>query len=168
VSHDFLVSGLFASANSNKTILNHLINTFQYAYIKCQSTETTQLAVRDHKLLIRLWVSRRSPISVFLIFLLSFIIMITRTILFHRLPSWFHRTGNALSSIKSYLTSRSLDVNFKMLFISSFKFYLLFFRTLSLVFCFLFSVLFFPVLSCLILLSVSTSMLVQHNFTFHL
>ena len=87
---------------------NHLLNTFQSAYTKSHSTETTLLAVHDH---IIKAMGKKQVTALCLLDLSSAFDTIDHTILLQRLSSWFGINGIALSWIKSYLTSRSFKVN---------------------------------------------------------
>ena len=87
---------------------NSLLNSFQSAYIKCHSTETTLLSVHDH--LIKA-MSLQQVTCLTLLDLSAAFDTIDHSILLERLFSWFGITSTALSWIKSYLLNRSFYVN---------------------------------------------------------
>ena len=85
-----------------------LMNSFQSAYTKFNSTETTLLAVHDH--VIRA-MSQQQVTGLCLLDLSAAFDTIDHTILLHRLKSWFGFTDTVLSWIQSYLSSRSFTVD---------------------------------------------------------
>ena len=87
---------------------NKLLNSFQSAYLKPHSTETTLLAVHDY--IIRA-MGQQQITGLCLLDLSAAFDTIDHLILIHRLNSWFGINGCALSWIKSYLSSRSFYVN---------------------------------------------------------
>ena len=87
---------------------NNLMNSFQSAYTKFNSTETTLLAVHDH--VIRA-MSQQQVTGLCLLDLSAAFDTIDHTILLHRLKSWFGFTDTVLSWIQSYLSSRSFTVD---------------------------------------------------------
>ena len=87
---------------------NNLMNSFQSAYTKFNSTETTLLAVHDH--IIRA-MSQQQVTGLCLLDLSAAFDTIDHTILLHRLKSWFGLTDTVLSWIQSYLSSRSFTVD---------------------------------------------------------
>ena len=85
------------------------MNSFQSAYTKFNSTETTLLAVHDH--IIRA-MSQQQVTGLCLLDLPAALTLLTiRTILLHRRKSWFGFTDTVLSWIQSYLSSRSFTVD---------------------------------------------------------
>ena len=84
------------------------MNSFQSAYTKFNSTETTLLAVHDH--VIRA-MSQQQVTGLCLLDLSAAFDTIDHTILLHRLKSWFGFTDTVLSWIQSYLSSRSFTVD---------------------------------------------------------
>ena len=88
---------------------NNLMNSFQSAYTKFNSTETTLLAVHDH--IIRAIESTAQVTGLCLLDLSAAFDTIDHTILLHRLKSWFGFTDTVLSWIQSYLSSRSFTVD---------------------------------------------------------
>ena len=84
------------------------MNSFQSAYTKFNSTETTLLAVRDH--IIRA-MSQQQVTGLCPLDLSAAFDTIDHTILLHRLKSWFGFTDTVLSWIQSYLSSRSFTVD---------------------------------------------------------
>ena len=84
------------------------MNSFQSAYTKFNSTETTLLAVHDH--IIRA-MSQQQVTGLCLLDLSAAFDTIDHTILLHRLKSWFGFTDTVLSWIQSYLSSRSFTVD---------------------------------------------------------
>ena len=87
---------------------NNLMNSFQSAYTKFNSTETALLAVHDH--IIRA-MSQQQVTGLCLLDLSAAFDTIDHTILLHRLKSWFGFTDTVLSWIQSYLSSRSFTVD---------------------------------------------------------
>ena len=86
---------------------NNLMNSFQSAYTKFNSTETTLLAVHDH--IIRA-MSQQQVTGLCLLDLSAAFDTIDHSILLHRLKSWFGFTETVLSWIHSHLSSRSFSV----------------------------------------------------------
>ena len=84
------------------------MNSFQSAYTKFNSTETTLLAVHDH--IIRA-MSQQQVTGLCLLDLSAAFDTIDHTILLHRLQSWFGFTDTVLSWIQSYLSFRSFTVD---------------------------------------------------------
>ena len=84
------------------------MNSFQSAYTKFNSTETTLLAVHDH--IIRA-MSQQQVTGLCLLDLSAAFDTIDHSILLHRLKSWFGFTETVLSWIHSYLSSRSFSVD---------------------------------------------------------
>ena len=87
---------------------NNLLNSFQSAYIRSCSTETTLLSVHDH---IIKAMSLQQVTCLTLLDLSAAFDTIDHSILLERLSSWFGITSTALSWIKSYLLHRSFYVN---------------------------------------------------------
>jgi hypothetical protein len=87
---------------------NKLLNSFQSAYLKSHSTETTLLSVHDH--IVRA-MSLQQVSCLCLLDLSAAFDTTDHSILIHRLSSWFGISGCALSSVKSYLSNRSFYVN---------------------------------------------------------
>ena len=87
---------------------NNLLNSFQSAYTKYHSTESTLLAVHDH---IIKAMSQQKVTALCLLDLSAAFDTIDHSILLHRLSSWFGLSGKALSWLSSYLASRSFVVN---------------------------------------------------------
>ena len=87
---------------------NNLLNSFQSAYIKHHSTETTLLSVHDH---IINAMSHQQVTCLTLLDLSAAFDTIDHSILLERLSSWFGITSTALSWLKSYLLNRSFYVN---------------------------------------------------------
>jgi len=87
---------------------NNLLNSFQSAYTKHHSTESTLLAVHDH---IIKAMSQQNVKSLCLLDLSAAFDTIDHSILLHRLSSWFGLSGKVLSWLSSYLESRSIVVN---------------------------------------------------------
>jgi len=87
---------------------NNLLNSYQSAYIKSHSTETTLLSVHDH-IIKALSLQRVTCLT--LLDLSAAFDTIDHSILLERLSSWFGITSTALSWIKSYLLQRSFYVN---------------------------------------------------------
>ena len=82
--------------------------SFQSAYTKFNSTETTLLALHDH--IIRA-MSQQQATGLCLFDLFAAFDTIDHTIPLHRLKSWFGFTDTVLSWIQSYLSSRSFTVD---------------------------------------------------------
>ena len=87
---------------------NNLMISFQSAYTKFNSTETTLLALHDH--IIRA-MSQQQATGLCLLDLSAAFDTIDHTISLHRLKSWFGFTDTVLSWIQSYLSSRSFTVD---------------------------------------------------------
>jgi len=87
---------------------NNLLNSFQSAYIKYHSTETTLLSVHDH---IIKAMSHQQVTCLTLLDLSATFDTIDPSILLERLSSWVGISSTALSWIKSYLLNRSFYVN---------------------------------------------------------
>jgi hypothetical protein len=87
---------------------NNLLNSFQSAYVKSHSTETTLLSVHDY--IIRA-MSLQQITCLCLLDLSAAFDTIDHSILLERLSSWFGFNNTVLSWIKSYLTHRSFYVN---------------------------------------------------------
>ena len=87
---------------------NNLTNSFQSAYTKFNSTETTLLTPHDY--IIRA-ISQQQVTGLCLIDLSAALITIDHSILLQRLKSWFGINNTVLSWIQSYLSSRSFTVN---------------------------------------------------------
>jgi hypothetical protein len=89
---------------------NNLLNSFQSAYTKHHSTESTLLAVHDH--LIKA-MSQQKITALCLLDLSAAFDTIDHSILLHRHSSWFGFNGKVLSWLNSYLSSRSfiIDIN---------------------------------------------------------
>ena len=87
---------------------NSLLNSFQSAYIKHHSTETTLLSVHDH---IIKAMGRQQVTCLTLFDLSAAFDTIDHSILLECLSSWFGITSTALSWIQSYLLNRSFYVN---------------------------------------------------------
>lgn len=87
---------------------NNLLNSYQSAYTKFHSTETTLLAVHDH--IIRA-MSQQQVTALCLLDLSAAFDTIDHSILIERLKSWFGIDNTALAWIKSYLSSRSFHVS---------------------------------------------------------
>ena len=88
---------------TNHLSSNALLNSFQSAYTKFHSTESTLLAVTDH---IIDAISQQKVTTLCLLDLSAAFDTIDHSILIERLTSWFGLSGTVLSWIKSYLTSR--------------------------------------------------------------
>ena len=84
------------------------MSSFQSAYTKFNSTETTLLAVHDH--IIRA-MSQQQVTGLCLLDLSAAFDTTDHSILLHRLKSWFEFTETVLSWIDSYLSSRSFSVD---------------------------------------------------------
>jgi hypothetical protein len=87
---------------------NNLLNSFQSAYVKSHSTETTLLSVHDY--IIRA-MSLQQVTCLCLLDLSAAFDTIDHSILLERLRSWFGFNNTVLSWIKSYLMHRSFYVN---------------------------------------------------------
>jgi HEPN domain-containing protein len=87
---------------------NNLLNSFQSAYIKHHSTETTILSVHDH---IIKAMAHQQVTCLTLLDLSAAFDTIDHSILLERLSSWFGISSIALSWIESYLLNRSFYVN---------------------------------------------------------
>ena len=85
-----------------------MFNTFQSAYRKFHSTETTLLALHDY--LIRA-ISRQQVTCLCLLDLSAAFDTIDHSILLRRLTDWFGITGTAHLWFQSYLSSRSFTVS---------------------------------------------------------
>jgi len=86
----------------------NLLNSFQSAFIKHHSTETTLLSVHDP---IIKAMSHQQVTCLTLLDLFADFDTIDHSILLKRLLSWFGISSTALSWIKSYLLNRSFYVN---------------------------------------------------------
>ena len=86
---------------------NALLNSFQSAYAKFHSTETTLLAVHNH---IINSISQQKVTALCLLDLSAAFDTIDHSILIERLSSWFGLNGTVLSWMKSYLSHRSFKV----------------------------------------------------------
>lgn len=86
---------------------NALLNSFQSAYAKFHSTETTLLAVHDH---IINSISQQKVTALCLLDLSAAFDTIDHSILIQRLSVWFGFNGKVLSWIQSYLCPRSFKV----------------------------------------------------------
>jgi len=91
-----------------KLRLTHLLNSFQSAYTKYHSTESTLLSMHDH---IIKAMSQQKITALCLIDLSAAFDTIDHSILTRRLSSWFGLKGTVLSWLQSYLSSRSFIVN---------------------------------------------------------
>ena len=87
---------------------NNLTNSFQSAYTKFNSTETTLLTLHDH--IIRA-ISQQQVTGLCLLDLSAAFDTIDHSILLQRLKSWFGINNTVLSWIQSYLSSRSFTVS---------------------------------------------------------
>ena len=108
---------------------NNLINSFQSAYIKHHSTETTLLSVHDH---IIKAISHQQITCLTLLDLSAAFDTIDHSILLERLSSWFGISSTALSWVKSYLVNRSFHVSIDLSHLSS-SFFMEYLKVLSLV-----------------------------------
>jgi hypothetical protein len=112
VSHLFFLSKLTERIAKNRLMnylpSNKLLNSFQSAYLKSHSTETTLLSVHDH--IVRA-MSLQQVSCLCLLDLSAVFDTIDHSILIHRLSSWFGISGCATSWVKSYLSNRSFCVN---------------------------------------------------------
>jgi Reverse transcriptase (RNA-dependent DNA polymerase) len=89
-------------------IITIFLNSFQSAYIKYHSTETTLLSVHDH--LIKA-ISLQQVTCLTLLELSAAFDTVDHSVLLERLSAWFGITSVALSWIKIYLLNRSFYVN---------------------------------------------------------
>jgi len=87
---------------------NHLFNSFQSAYTKFHSTESTLLAIHDY---IIKSMSNQKVTALCLLDLSAAFDTIDHSILYHRLSTWFGLHDLTLSWIKSYLSGRNFLVN---------------------------------------------------------
>ena len=87
---------------------NCLLNSFQSAYNKHHSTESTLLAVHDH--LIKA-MGQQQVTALCLLDLSAAFDTIDHSILLHRLFSWFSFNGTVLSWLEPYLSSQNFVVN---------------------------------------------------------
>ena len=87
---------------------NHLFNSFQSAYTKFHSTESTLLAIHDY---IIKSMSNQKVTALCLLDLSAAFDTIDHSILIHRLSTWFGLHDLTLSWIKSYLSGRNFHVN---------------------------------------------------------
>ena len=87
---------------------NSLLNPLQSAYVKSHSTETVLLSLHDR--LVKS-IGKQELTAVCLLDLSAAFDTIDHDILRHRLSSWFHIDGTALSWISSYLSSRTFAVS---------------------------------------------------------
>ena len=87
---------------------NNLLNSYQSAYTKFHSTETTLLSVQDH---IVKSISKRQLTALCLLDLSAAFDTIDHHILIHRLSNWFGLSNTALFWFRSYLSSRSFTVS---------------------------------------------------------
>jgi len=87
---------------------NNLLNSFQSAYIKHHSTETTLLSDHDH---IIKAMSHQQVTCLTLLDLSASFDTIDHSFLLERLSSWFGISSTALFWIQSYLLNRSFYVN---------------------------------------------------------
>jgi hypothetical protein len=92
---------------TNHLSSNALLNSFQSAYTKFHSTESTLLAVNDH---IINAIGEQKVTALCLLDLSAAFDTIDHSILIERLTSWFGLNGVVLSWIQSYLSSRSFKV----------------------------------------------------------
>jgi hypothetical protein len=92
---------------TNHLSSNALLNSFQSAYTKFHSTESTLLAVNDH---IINAIGEQKVTALCLLDLSAAFDTIDHSILIERLTSWFGLNGAVLSWIRSYLSSRSFKV----------------------------------------------------------
>jgi len=89
---------------------NGLLNSFQSAYTKHHSTESTLLSVHDH---IIQAMSQQKITALCLLDLSAAFDTIDHNILVHRLSSWFGFNGTVLNWLQSYISSREFVVNIK-------------------------------------------------------
>jgi len=87
---------------------NNLLNSYQSAYTKHYSTESTLLAVHDH---ILKFMSEQKVTALCLFNLSAAFDTIDHSILLHRLSSWFGFDGKVISWLTSYLSSSSFVVS---------------------------------------------------------
>jgi len=87
---------------------NDLLNSFQSAYTKFHSTESTLLSLHDH---IIKAMSHQKITALCLLDLSAAFDTIDHSILVHRLSTWFGLKGTVLSWLQSYLSSRNFIVN---------------------------------------------------------
>ena len=87
---------------------NTMYNSFQSAYTKFHSTETTLLALHDHLISS---MDRQQVTGLTLLDLSAAFDTIDHSILLHRLTSWFGICGHALDWFRSYLSDRSFSVS---------------------------------------------------------
>jgi Reverse transcriptase (RNA-dependent DNA polymerase) len=87
---------------------NNLITSFQSAYIKHHSSETTLLSVHDH---IIKAISHQQITCLTLLDLSAAFDTIDHSILLERLSSWFEISFTAFSWVESYLINRSFHVS---------------------------------------------------------
>ena len=93
---------------SGRRSRSFVTNSFQSAYTKFNSTETTLLTLHDH--IIRA-ISQQQVTGLCLLDLSAAFDTIDHSILLQRLKSWFGINNTVLSWIQSYLSSRSFTVN---------------------------------------------------------
>ena len=112
ISHLSFISKLTERLVKNRLTeylhLNNLTNSFQSAYTKFNSTETTLLTLHDH--IIRA-ISQQQVTGLCLLDLSAAFDTFDHSILLQRLKSWFGINNTVLSWIQSYLSSRSFTVN---------------------------------------------------------
>ena len=87
---------------------NRLLNSYQSAYTKFHSTESTLLSVHDH---IIKSTSKRQLTALCLLDLSAAFDTIDHDILLHRLSNWFGLSNTAHFWFRSYLSSRSFTVS---------------------------------------------------------
>jgi len=87
---------------------NNLLNSYQSAYTKHNSTESTLLAVHDH---IIKSMSEQKVTALCLLDLCAAFDTIDHSILLHRLSSWFGFNGTVISWLTFYLSYRSFVVS---------------------------------------------------------
>ena len=137
------------------------MNSFQSAYTKFNSTETTLLAVHDH---IIKAMSQQQVTGLCLLDLSAAFDTIGHSILLHRLETWFGFTETVLSWIHSYLSFRSFSVDINGIKSPS---QLLYGVPQGSVLGPLLSILYTTPLSTLDQLSTTNSMLMILNFSYH-
>ena len=93
---------------TNHLSSNALLNSFQSAYTKFHSTESTLLAVNDH---IINAIGQQKVTALCLLDLSAAFDTIDHSILIERLSSWFGLNGVVLSWFQSYLSARSFKVS---------------------------------------------------------